>query len=71
MPRNPQPPSRKRRPVKPTQRKRKGGAIPQPRLVPAKEAAAESYERDVRRESIESVEDKGERDDTVCSLPET
>jgi hypothetical protein len=70
MPRNPQPSSRKPPRAKPTQRQRKGGVVPQPRPVRAKEEGMESYERGIRRDSVESVEEKGERDDTVCSLPE-
>lgn len=71
VPRQSQPSSRKRRRAKPAQRQRKGGVVPQPRLVPEKDEAAESYERDVRRGSIESVDEKGELGDTVCNLPET
>lgn len=70
MPRRSQPSRRKRRRAKAKQRQRKGGVVLPLRLVPEKGEAAESYERDVRRESVESVNEKGERDDTVCSLPE-
>jgi hypothetical protein len=70
VPQKPQPSSRKQRRAKPKQRPRKGGAVPQPRVVRVKDEAAESDERDVRRESVESADEKAERDDAVCSLPE-